>query len=212
MERLLIVGAKGFAKELTEAVLQRNRDTSITYFDDVSEDLPERLFGKYAILRSEAEVRSYFDEVDRAFALGVGAPKLRKLLFEKFADLGGKPETIISPHAKIGYIDNRIGVGSCVLTDAVIESSNSIGRGSLIHVGVLISHEVTVGEFCEISPRANLLGAVTVGSLCSIGTGSVVLPKISIGRGSSIGAGSVVTKDVPDSTTVIGIPARPLVT
>jgi sugar O-acyltransferase (sialic acid O-acetyltransferase NeuD family) len=211
MEKLLIIGAKGCAKELTEAVLQINPKTSITYFDDVSVDLPEKLFGKYAILRSDDQVRSYFDSEDKAFALGVGTPVLRCKLFEKFVALGGRPSTIMSPGATVGQTDNLIGEGCCVLTNAVIESSNTIGRGALVHVGALISHDVTIGEFCEISPRASLLGAATVGRLCSIGTGSVILPKITIGNGVVVGAGAVVTKDLTDNTIVAGVPARPLV-
>ncbi len=42
----------------------------------------------------------------------------------------------------------------------------------------------------------------------SIGAGCVVLPGLTIGRRALIGAGTLITKDVPDSVTVYGNPAR----
>jgi acetyltransferase-like isoleucine patch superfamily enzyme len=39
----------------------------------------------------------------------------------------------------------------------------------------------------------------------------VILPKITIGHHVTIGAGAVVIKDVPDNTTVTGVPAKPLI-
>jgi acetyltransferase-like isoleucine patch superfamily enzyme len=45
----------------------------------------------------------------------------------------------------------------------------------------------------------------------AVGTGAVILPGVTIGAGAIVGAGAVVTKDVPDGTTVVGNPARPLV-
>lgn len=44
----------------------------------------------------------------------------------------------------------------------------------------------------------------------AVGTGAVILPGVTIGAGAIVGAGAVVTKDVPDGTTVVGNPARPL--
>ncbi len=41
-----------------------------------------------------------------------------------------------------------------------------------------------------------------------LGTGVTVLPGVTIGENAIVGAGSIVTKDVPDNTIVVGIPAK----
>jgi len=207
---MLIIGAKGFAKELFEVILQNGPPNSIAFYDDVSEEAPSSLFRGYQVLRNAEAAADYLHDTDQSFALAVGNPQTRQALFAKFVDLGGKPVTIISPFAKIGKIDNEIGDGCNILTNAVIESGNSIGKGCLIHVGALVSHDVVVGDFCEISPHANLLGGVQIGECCSIGTAAVILPRITVGNNCVVGAGAVVTKNVPDDTIVIGNPAKPL--
>src|SRR5688500_2775818 len=109
MSKLLIVGAKGFAKELLEAVVQGDPEAEVKFYDDVSGDLPERLFEKFEIIRTAEAAADYFEAVDRSFALGIGAPQTRERLFEKFVAIGGRPRTVISPFAKIGRFANNIG-------------------------------------------------------------------------------------------------------
>ena len=205
---MLIIGAKGFAKELLETVCQIDLDEPVAFYDDLNDDLPDLLFGRYSIIRNLEDAERYLNNECRKFALGVGNPVLRYRLAERFRTMGGELTTVISPFAHIGRWGNMIGTGSNVLTSAIIESNNRIGAGNLIHVKVLVSHDVTTGDFCEISPGVNLLGSVSVGDFCSIGTGACILPKVKIGDNVVVGAGAVVTKDIPGNSLVVGVPAK----
>ena len=47
---MLIVGAKGFAKEVLEVAHQLNKLDNLVFYDDVNEQVPVKLFGKFPIL------------------------------------------------------------------------------------------------------------------------------------------------------------------
>ena len=51
-------------------------------------------------------------------------------------------------------------------------------------------------------------GKVQIRDDAWIGTGAIILPNVTIGRGAIVAAGAVVTKDVPDYTIVMGVPAK----
>jgi acetyltransferase-like isoleucine patch superfamily enzyme len=50
-------------------------------------------------------------------------------------------------------------------------------------------------------------GSVFVGEASHVGIGAVIRQGIHIGKNAVIGAGAVVVKDVPNDTTVTGVPA-----
>ncbi|SAI89306.1 hypothetical protein MBBA_2465 [Methanoculleus bourgensis] len=43
-----------------------------------------------------------------------------------------------------------------------------------------------------------------------IGAGAIIMGGVRVHKCSIVGAGAVVTKDVPESTVVAGVPARPI--
>ncbi len=81
---------------------------------------------------------------------------------------------------------------------------------------------VVVGETCEIGDNVTIFQGVTLGGTgkekgkrhptikdnAMITTGAKVLGNITIGSSSKVGAGSIVLKDVPDYSTVVGVPGR----
>ncbi len=103
----------------------------------------------------------------------------------------------IHPGAKIGkrfFIDHGFTV---------------IGETAEIEDDVTIYQNVTLGG---TNPTTGIGGKrhPTLRSGVVIGSGAQVLGPIEVGAGARVGANSVVTKDVLPSTTVVGIPARPV--
>ena len=49
---MLIVGAKGFAKEVLEICHQNNELENLVFYDDVNDDVNGLLFDKFPILKS----------------------------------------------------------------------------------------------------------------------------------------------------------------
>lgn len=99
----------------------------------------------------------------------------------------------IHPGAKIGrrfFIDHGEGV--------------VIGATTIIGNDVLIYQQVTLGGTGKESGKRH----PTLGNNVIVGAGAKVLGNITIGDFVRIGAGSVVVDDVPEHSTVVGVPGR----
>lgn len=86
---MLIIGAKGFAKELLEVCRLNNILENLCFYDDLSTDTPDKLFREFPVLRNEKEAKSYFKEYHNEFTIGIGNPYLRENMFNKFTKWGG---------------------------------------------------------------------------------------------------------------------------
>ena len=99
----------------------------------------------------------------------------------------------IHPAAKIGrrfFIDHGEGV--------------VIGATTIIGDDVLIYQQVTLGGTGKEQGKRH----PTLGNGVIVGAGAKVLGNINIGNNVRIGAGSVVMEDVPEYSTVVGVPGR----
>ena len=113
----------------------------------------------------------------------------------------------------------------CLVTPVVtIGDRCLIGRGSGIvgHFSISIGNDVWTGHHVyitdqnhgyeditiPISKQSQPERAVSIGDGSWLGHGSVVLPGVTIGRHVVIGANSVVTKDIPDFSVAVGVPAK----
>ena len=80
-----------------------------------------------------------------------------------------------------------------------------IASGAVIGRGMTIEHQVTIGN--RIGHEGEL-GCPTIGDHVFIGAGAKVLGAIRIGNNVRIGANAVVIHDVPNNSTVVGVPGK----
>ncbi|QNF30903.1 serine O-acetyltransferase [Metabacillus sp. KUDC1714] len=119
---------------------------------------------------------------------------------------------------KLFFLARTVSQISRFFTGVEIHPAARIGRRFFIDHGM----GVVIGETCEIGDNVTVFQGVTLGGTgkekgkrhptikdhALIATGAKVLGSITVGAYSKIGAGSVVLKDVPDHSTVVGIPGR----
>ena len=105
-----------------------------------------------------------------------------------------------------------------LITGIEIHPGAQIGRRFFIDhgMGVVIGETTIVGDDVTLYQGATLGGTgketgkrhPTIGDNVVVGAGAKVLGNITVGENSRIGSGSVVLRDVPDNSTVVGVPAH----
>ena len=86
-----------------------------------------------------------------------------------------------------------------------------INIGSNVHItdGVkFITHDGGTLLFRDIIPDLEITKPISIGNNVYIGNNVLLLPGVTVGNNVVIGAGAVVTKDIPDNSVVVGVPAR----
>jgi serine O-acetyltransferase len=105
-----------------------------------------------------------------------------------------------------------------LITGIEIHPGAEIGRRFFVDhgMGVVIGETTIIGDDVTIYQGVTLGGTgketgkrhPTIGNHVVIGAGARVLGNITIGEECRIGAGSVVLRDVPDHSTVVGVPGH----
>jgi len=205
---MVIIGAKGFAKEVLQVFYDQKSLTNLVFFDDTTKNIEKKLFNQFPIITSIEELANYFNNYGKEYTLGVGSPYTRLKLYQKINRVGGLLVSSTSPKASIGSFDTTIGQGVNIMSGTTITNSISIGKGCLINLHCTIGHDTIIDDFTELSPGVHISGNCTIGKLCSIGTNATILPNIKIGNNVIVGAGSTITKDIPDNSLVYGSPGK----
>lgn len=204
---MLVIGAKGFAKEVLEVLVQNKDIKDLCFFDDVNTDIGDKLYDIYPVLHTIEQAKNYFTHTDSHFIIGIGNPQLRYNISKKFIAFGGVLKATISNQAQIGSHQVHMGLGINIMQGAIISNDVHIGTGCIIYYNAIVTHDVILGEYVEVSPSATLLGRCKINSFSQIGANATILPDVVVGKNVIVAAGAVVTKNVPDNCMVAGVPA-----
>ena len=199
---LAILGASGHGKVLAD-IAELTGWKQIVFFDDA---WPEKASnGAWQVIGDTQMLLNNINNY-QGVIVAIGNNKVRQQKLQQLDSAGAKIITLIHPSATVSRY-TQIGLGSVIVAGAVINPDCIIGSGAIINTCSSVGHDCTLGDAVHICPGARLAGGTEVDDRAWVGVGSSVRQLIKIGADAIIGAGSTVVKDVPASTTVMGVPA-----
>lgn len=211
MKHLIIIAAGGFGREVYSTALESigyGEDYDVKGFLDDNIHALDAFEGYPPILNT---IDAYQPEEDDVFACAVGIVKTRRMLSEKIMAKGGSFLTLIHKTAYIGK-NAKIGEGCIILAGARIHCDVSVGKYVIVQPYSILGHDVRVGDWTLINALADCGGMSKVGEMVTLHTTSFILPQSVIEDGATVGAGSVVLRKVKAGMTVMGVPAKPVLT
>lgn len=214
-DRLVVIGAGGFARETLDVVDAIERSTPGTVeVVGVVDDAPSTQSIDILARRGIAVIGSVEDLVEgrltRSFdtyVIAVGDPRVRLEISADVPDHVRPSPALIHPQAIIGT-DTICDAGVILCAGAVVSANVRLGAHTHVNPNATIGHDAVLGRAVSVNPAAVVSGAVVIGDGALLGAASVVLQGLTIGRGAVVGASACVTRDVEPGRTVMGVPAR----
>jgi len=198
-DEIVIVGAGGHAKVVIATIRAAGGEVVAAYDDDEGRWGSRVLGVTIRGTASEAELSGV------PAVIAIGDNRARQTVADQIpADWMTvlHPSAIVHPSASIGR-------GTVVFAGTVIQPEAAVGDHVIVNTAASIDHDCNIGDFVHLGPGARLCGGVTVREGALLGVGAKVAPGVSIGPWATVGAGGVCVTDVAESSTVVGVPARP---
>lgn len=191
MDEILLIGGGGHCKSVIDVIEQEGRFNIAGIIE--KDDHSNGSCLTYEVIGSDEEIGFLASKYKYAL-ITVGqiqTPQVRIKLFERAKEAGFIFPVITSPRAYVSK-HSKIGEGTVVFHDALINADVVIGKNCIINSKALIEHDCVVNDNCHISTSAALNGGVIVGGNSFVGSCAVTKENVMISENSFIKAGSVV--------------------
>lgn len=208
MKDIVIIGASGFAKEilfLLDRINKQQKIWNILGFVDNNLRRDTQILG-IPVVGDDTWLAGQTKPL--AAVCAVGSPLLKKKIIRKFTNNPNinfptviDPSVIMSSYVSFGQ--GCIICAGCILTTDIV-----FGDFITVNLDCTVGHDVRIGDYTTLYPSANISGNVTIGAMSEVGTGAHIIQGITVTNHVIFGAGTVVIKDVNESGTLVGNPAR----
>jgi len=200
--KLIIIGVNGHGKVIADIAVSMQKYDEIAFlcnFEKKTECMGFPIVGK------NADAVNFIKEAD--FVVAIGESEIRRRLMEELEEKGAQFATLVHASAIVGS-RVQIGKGTVIMPGAIINAEAKIGKGCIINTEASVDHGCEVGDYAHVAVGAHLCGIVRVGEHTWIGAGATVINGVNVCSDCLIGAGAVVVKNIKESGTYIGVPAR----
>ena len=207
MKNLLIVGARGFGREIYNLAKQccgYKTEFLIKGFLDDKFDALRGLANYPPIINS---VEEYIIEENDIFVVALGDVNFKKKYIDKIKQKNGKFHSLIHPTAIINS-NTIIGEGVLIGQFTIISCDCFVGNYVTMHSFCNLGHDIKIGDFSSLGPYTFLGGFAQIENLVTIHPRVSVMPHKVVRKSAVVGAGSVVMRNVPENVTVHGNPAK----
>lgn len=207
MKRLLIIGARGFGREVYCLALQSigyGDEFTVTGFLDDKKSALDGYPGYPPIIDS---VEHYVPRADDVFVCALGDVHYKHKYVGMILDKGGKFISLIHSTATISA-NSTLGRGCIVAPSVSISCDVTIGDFVTLQRRATLGHDAVVGNYAHLNTNSFMGGFSRLGDLSTVWTGGILLPHVTVGDRCVVGAGCVVIRNVPSDTTVYGNPAK----
>ena len=207
MKQLLIIGARGFGREVYNLFLKCKKaglEVECKGFLDSKSDALDNYSNYPPIISS---VEDYVIQPDDVFICALGDVRYKKQYVTYLKEKGAQFISLIHPKAEID-LNTEIGEGCIIRSYSSISCDVKIGNFVTIMAFTAIGHDAKVGDWSHIGAHCFMGGGSRLGEMVTMNPGARILSHKEAEDGSTIGAGSVVISKVKEKTTVFGVPAK----
>ena len=191
MKKIILIGGGGHCKSVID-VIEQEAKFEIAGIVDKPELLDSKILG-YPVIGNDFDLEKLAKKYQNAL-ITVGqikSPSLRIKLFDLAKKSGFLLPWIVSPKSYVSR-HSKIGNGSVIMHNAIVNVNTFIGENCIINSKALIEHDCTILSHCHISTNAIINGGVKIESKCFIGSNVTTNNNITIKENSFIKAGSLV--------------------
>ena len=210
MEKIVIIGAGGFGREVKMLIDQINSKEAlydfVGYYDDGFTTGTIINFDK--VLGSIDDLAKSKEQLSIVVAIGV--PDIKRKIIEKLTGLNFSFPTIIHPSVIIGNELVTIGKGCIICAGTIITCNIEINDFVILNLMCTVGHNTQIHSYSSFMPSVNISGEVIIHEGVYVGTGAKIINQLEIGKQTIVGAGAVVSKSLPEKCTAVGIPAKPI--
>ena len=208
MKKIVIIGAGGFGREvewLIERINENNPTWELIGYVDDNVEIGKKV-GNSKVICNTKELLSHSD---LSVAIAIGNSKIREKMFDKIkSNTRLSFPNLIDPTVICG--NNKFGMGNIICARTILTVNIELGDFNIINLNCTLGHDDIIHNFITIYPNVNVSGNVTIENRVEIGTGTQIIQQKNICSDVVIGASAFIVKDITETGTYIGIPAKKL--